>query len=133
MSERFPFGVDLTSKLNERPQINHKPIREGMLTWMKMPMFSSMLNVPSVHLYTLELSICDLIGDVTFEFPHTKWVGDLGEPTHTLAPYWMPQPLPPRNQYTGWFALDVGGVGLDSLNHKVDMIGFYTGIVIHDG
>jgi hypothetical protein len=29
---------------------------------------------------------------------------DLGEPTHTLVPCWMPKPLPPRNQYTGWFA-----------------------------
>ena len=29
---------------------------------------------------------------------------DLGEPTHTLIP-WMPKPLPPRNQCTGWFAL----------------------------
>ena len=24
--------------------------------------------------------------------------GDLGEPTHTLVPCWMPKPLPPRNQ-----------------------------------
>ena len=22
---------------------------------------------------------------------------DLGEPTHTLIPYWTPKPLPPRN------------------------------------
>ena len=29
---------------------------------------------------------------------------DLGEPTHTLVPCWMPKPLPPRNQCTGWFA-----------------------------
>ena len=29
---------------------------------------------------------------------------DLDEPTHTLVPYWMPKPLPPRNQCTGWFA-----------------------------
>ena len=29
---------------------------------------------------------------------------DLGEPTHTLIPCWMPKPLTPRNQYTGWFA-----------------------------
>jgi len=35
-------------------------------------MFSSMLKAPSVHLYTLELSICDPIGGVAFEFPHTK-------------------------------------------------------------
>jgi hypothetical protein len=26
-----------------------------------------------------------------------------GEPTHTLVPYWMPSPLPLRNQCTGWF------------------------------
>ena len=29
---------------------------------------------------------------------------DLGEPTHTLVPCWMPKPLPPRHQCTGWFA-----------------------------
>ena len=29
---------------------------------------------------------------------------DFGEPTHTLVPCWMPKPLPPRNQCTGWFA-----------------------------
>jgi hypothetical protein len=29
---------------------------------------------------------------------------DLGEPTHTLIFCWMPNPLPPRNQCTGWFA-----------------------------
>ena len=28
----------------------------------------------------------------------------LGKPTHTLVPCWMPKPLPPRNQCTGWFA-----------------------------
>ena len=26
------------------------------------------------------------------------------EPTHALVPCWMPKPLPPRNQCTGWFA-----------------------------
>jgi hypothetical protein len=26
------------------------------------------------------------------------------KPTQTLVPYWMPKPLPPRNQCTGWFA-----------------------------
>ena len=26
---------------------------------------------------------------------------DLGKPTHTLVPCWMPKPLPPRNQCTG--------------------------------
>ena len=29
---------------------------------------------------------------------------DLGEPTHTLVPCWMPKPLPPRDQWMGWFA-----------------------------
>lgn len=29
---------------------------------------------------------------------------DLGEPTHTLVPCWMPEPLPPRNQCTSCFA-----------------------------
>ena len=29
---------------------------------------------------------------------------DLGEPTHTLVPCWMPKPLPPRNQCKGWLA-----------------------------
>ena len=30
--------------------------------------------------------------------------GDLGKPTYTLIPCWIPKPLPPRNQCTGWFA-----------------------------
>ena len=29
---------------------------------------------------------------------------DLGKPTRTLVSCWMPKPLPPRNQCTGWFA-----------------------------
>ena len=29
---------------------------------------------------------------------------DLGEPTHTLIPCWMHDPLPPTNQCTGCFA-----------------------------
>ena len=29
---------------------------------------------------------------------------DLGEPTRTLVPCWMPKPLPPKNQCTDWFA-----------------------------
>ena len=29
---------------------------------------------------------------------------ELGEPTHTLVPCWMPRPLPPRNQCAGCFA-----------------------------
>ena len=29
---------------------------------------------------------------------------DLGELSHTLVPYWMPKPLPPRNECTGCFA-----------------------------
>ena len=29
---------------------------------------------------------------------------DLGEPTHTLVPCWMPKPLPTRNQCMGGFA-----------------------------
>ena len=33
---------------------------------------------------------------------------DLGEPTHTLVPCWMPKPLPPRNQCAGWFAPALG-------------------------
>ena len=28
---------------------------------------------------------------------------DLGERTHTLVSCWMPKPLPPKNQCTGWF------------------------------
>ena len=32
--------------------------------------------------------------------PPSSW--DLGEPTHTLVPCWMSNPLPPRNQCTGW-------------------------------
>ena len=28
---------------------------------------------------------------------------NLGKPTNTLVPCWMPKPLPPRNQCTGWF------------------------------
>ena len=35
----------------------------------------------------------------------SREIGDLGKPTHTLVPCWMPKPLPPRNQCTGWFAL----------------------------
>ena len=31
------------------------------------------------------------------------WV-DLGKPTQTLVPCWMPKPLLLRNQCTGWFA-----------------------------
>ena len=37
--------------------------------------------------------------------------GALGEPNHTLVPCWMPKPLPPRNQCTGWFTLADGGGG----------------------
>ena len=33
---------------------------------------------------------------------------DLGEPTHTLAPCWMPKPLPPRNECTCCFAPATG-------------------------
>ena len=29
---------------------------------------------------------------------------DLGEQTHAFDSCWMPKPVPPRNQYTGWFA-----------------------------
>lgn len=77
MSERFPFGVDLMSKLEERPQINHNIYKRRVLNMdEKGCIFSSMLTVPSVHLYTLKSSICDPIGGVAFEFPHTnKWVG----------------------------------------------------------
>ena len=40
----------------------------------------------------------------------SKWLSlyqlwDLGEATHTFVLCWMPKPLPPRNQCTGWFAL----------------------------
>ena len=35
---------------------------------------------------------------------------DLGERTHTLAPRWMPNPLPPRSKCTGCFAL--AGLGI---------------------
>ena len=35
----------------------------------------------------------------------------MGKPTHTLVPCWMPKPLPPRNQCTGWFALANNIVG----------------------
>ena len=40
--------------------------------------------------------------------------GNLGKPTHTLLACWMPKPLPPRNQCTGWFAptREGRGVGL---------------------
>ena len=31
-------------------------------------------------------------------------VSDLGEPTHTRVPCWMPKPLPPRDQCRGCFA-----------------------------
>ena len=31
-----------------------------------------------------------------------------GAPTHTLIPCWMPKPLPPGNQCTGWFAQAAG-------------------------
>ena len=33
----------------------------------------------------------------------TLWV-DLGEPTHTLVPCWMPKALPPMSKCTGCFA-----------------------------
>ena len=29
---------------------------------------------------------------------------NVGEPVHTLISGWMPKPLSPRNQCTGWFA-----------------------------
>ena len=33
------------------------------------------------------------------------WDGfDLGKPTHTPIPCWMPKPLPPRNECMCWFA-----------------------------
>ena len=35
---------------------------------------------------------------------------DLGKPTQTLVPCWMPKPLPPRHQCTGWFALAMSNV-----------------------
>jgi hypothetical protein len=34
----------------------------------------------------------------------SNWNEDLGTPTYTLVPCWMPKPLPPKNQCTGWFA-----------------------------
>ena len=37
----------------------------------------------------------------------------MGKPTHTLVPCWMPKPLPPRNQCTGWcLNLSRGTLGL---------------------
>ncbi len=50
------------------------------------------------------------------------YLEDLGEPTHTLVPCWMPKPLPPRNQCTGCFApaMDSGCQGkIDS--HKTNL------------
>ena len=41
----------------------------------------------------------------------SSMAGALGEPNHTLVPCWMPKPLPPRNQCTGWFTLADGGGG----------------------
>ena len=37
-------------------------------------------------------------------------VSVLDEPTRTLVPCWMPKPLPPRNQWRGWFAPAVADV-----------------------
>ena len=49
--------------------------------------------------YCMVISTMDLHNDgfVMFEF------NNLGEPTHTLVPCWMPKPLPLRNKCTGWF------------------------------
>ena len=47
-----------------------------------------------------------LVGSRKFQFlcGGYPFLYDLGEPTHTLVPCWMPKPLPPRNRCTGWFA-----------------------------
>ena len=51
---------------------------------------------------------------VGMNFPHEiRYIGNLGEPTHTLIPCWMHQPLPSsRDQCTGCFAPTVSKMGI---------------------
>jgi hypothetical protein len=43
---------------------------------------------------------------------------DLGKPTYTLVPCWIPKPLPPRNQCMGWFVPTYNTLGLQTTSKQ---------------
>ena len=48
-------------------------------------------------------------------------INDLGEPTQTLVPSWMPKPLPPRNQCSSCFAPATVNPYIIGFHHILDM------------